>query len=284
MSDSIVPTRVGLLGWPVAHSRSPAMQQAAFQALELPWEYLLLPVPPPQLPEAVRGLRGLGFAGANVTVPHKQAIMPHLDEVTLEARTIGAVNTIVLREGRLVGYNTDALGFLRALREVEVDPRGCRVLLLGAGGAGRAVLYALMAAHAQVTLVNRTMARAQALAQHFQALFKRPIALVPLVQRAALQRAVEEADLIVNSTSLGMAPHEGTSPLPADLFLPPGTTVYDLVYTPRPTLLLRRAQTMGARPVDGLGMLLHQGAAAFTLWTGQPAPLEAMRDALNETV
>lgn len=280
MSEAI-PTRVGLLGWPVGHSRSPAMHNAAFQALGLNWEYLLLPVAPEYVADAVRGLRAFGFAGANVTVPHKQAVMAGLDEVTVEARAIGAVNTIVNREGWLVGHNTDALGFLRALREAGVEPRGCRAVVLGAGGAARAVVYALLAARAQVTIANRTVGTARRLGNEFGALFGARVLVLPLTMDLA--RVLVAADLLVNTTSVGMArpgdPRPGADPLPAGLALRAGIAVNDLVYAPLETALLCRARAAGAQTVDGLGMLVHQGAAAFELWTGQKAPVETMRAA-----
>jgi shikimate dehydrogenase len=240
------------------------MHNAAFCALGLDWEYLLLPVRPDNVMEGVRGLRGLGFVGANVTVPHKEAVMAALDEVTLEARAIGAVNTIVVQDGRLVGHNTDALGFLRALREAGFEPRGCKAVVLGAGGASRAVLYALLSARAQVTLVNRTPATARTLAAEFGRLFRVEIPVLANSNLAALQAAMEAADV---------------SPLPEGMTLPPSLAVYDLVYNPLETMLLTTARGAGAQAIDGLGMLIHQGAAAFTLWTSQPAPLDVMRAA-----
>ncbi|MCB0076021.1 MAG: shikimate dehydrogenase [Anaerolineales bacterium] len=279
MSRLAVPTRVGLLGWPVAHSRSPAMQNAAFAACGLAWAYLLLPTPPERLADAVRGLRGFGLAGANVTIPHKAAIMPLLDEVTLEARAIGAVNTIVRQGERMIGHNTDALGFLRALREGGFEPRGCRAVLLGAGGAARAVLYALLAARAEVVVVNRTVATANRLASAMSVLSTAPISTLSLHDEALLQVALNEANVLINATSVGMEPHIDHSPLPESISLHEGLAVYDLVYSPRRTRLLEQAEGAGARPIDGLGMLIHQGAVAFELWTGQRAPLDEMRRA-----
>ncbi len=245
------------------------------------WEYLLLPVQPDHIHEAVRGLRGFGFAGANVTVPHKQAVMEALDEVTMEAQIIGAVNTIVNREGQLIGYNTDALGFLRAIREAGFEPRECRAVLLGAGGASRALLYALLATRARVTLVNRTLARARALAEQFGTLFRTSIPTLPFSQHHQLQQALDQADLLVNATSVGMHPNIEESPLPSAATIPSDLTVYDLVYNPRETQLLSQARAADARAIDGLGMLVHQGAVAFSLWTGEPAPVEVMRVAAD---
>jgi shikimate dehydrogenase len=281
--DSSLPRRVGLLGWPVAHSHSPAMHKAAFKELGLHWDYLLLPVRPEHVSDAVHGIRGFGLEGANVTVPHKQAVMESLDEVTEEARAIGAVNTILNQEGRLIGYNTDAVGFLRALREVGFDPRGCRAVLLGAGGAARAVLYTLLAARAEVVLVNRGLQRGRQLADDFQPLFQARVPVLPLAYSYALQEALNSADLLVNATNMGMHPQGEASPLPDAVAFHKALTVYDLVYQPLHTRLLSDARAAGARGIDGLGMLVHQGAAAFTLWTGEVAPLEVMRAAASSS-
>ncbi len=276
-----MPTYVGIMGWPVAHSRSPAMHNAAFEALGMDWEYLFLPVAPAHVDDAVRGLRALGFAGANVTVPHKQAVMSALDRVTVEARAIGAVNTIVNRDGVLEGHNTDAIGFLRALREGGFEPRDCRAVVLGAGGAARAIVYALLAARATVTVANRTLSRARRLADELGALFRAHVSTIPLNAVQALEAALARADLLVNATSVGMAPHADACPLPEEVAIPPSLTLYETVYTPRETALVARARRAGATTIDGLGMLLHQGAVAFELWTGTPPPLDVMRRALE---
>lgn len=274
-----ISTHVGLIGWPVGHSRSPAMHNQAFAHLGLNWQYLLLPVYPEHVADAVRGLRALGFAGANVTVPHKLAVMEALDEVMPEAQAIGAVNTIVNRDGYLVGYNTDGIGFLRALREGGFSPENCDALLLGAGGASRAVLYALLSEGAKVTIVNRTPSRAERLAQEFGDFFGVKIPVMTFDCPIMLQEALNQANLLVNATSLGMSPHSEASALPDGIRFPPRLTVYDLVYNPLETRLLADARAAGATAIDGLGMLIHQGAAAFALWTGEEAPVEVMRAA-----
>lgn len=277
--ERLIPTRVGLIGWPVGHSRSSAMHNQAFAHLGLNWHYLLLPVRPEDVIEAVRGLRALGFAGANVTVPHKLAVMEALDEVMPEAQAIGAVNTIVNRDGYLVGYNTDGIGFLRALREGGFSAENCDALLLGAGGASRAVLYALLSKGAKVTIVNRTRSRAERLAQEFGEFFGVKIPVMTFDYPIILQEALNQAELLVNATSIGMSPHTETSPLPTGIHFSPSLTVYDLVYNPLETRLLADARAAGATAIDGLGMLIHQGAVAFTLWTGEEAPVEVMRAA-----
>lgn len=273
--------QVGLIGYPVAHSRSPAMHRAAFAACGLAWTYELLPVPPDALAETLDKVRGATWRGVNVTVPHKQAVMPLLDAITPNAHLIGAVNTIVNEGGRLIGHNTDWRGFLAALREGGFEPQGCRVVLLGAGGAARAVLYALLESNATVTIANRNRDKAQQLAAEFGARFQRDIPVLSMGEEDALQNALAEATLLVNSTSVGMSPDIHATPLPPSVILPSHLTVYDLVYAPRETLLLKEAQEAGATAIDGLGMLVHQGAEAFRLWTGLEPPVGVMRAAVE---
>lgn len=274
------PTRqVGLIGWPVEHSVSPAMHNAAFGALGLGWHYSLLPAPPGEVGAVLSGLKSRGFKGANVTVPHKQAVMPYLDEISDTAQATGAVNTIAVRGGRLVGYNTDSGGFLAALREARFEPPGRRALVMGAGGGARAVVYALAGAGCTVAICNRTAQRAVQLAHDMQELgFPSPVTPVP--GTTSLEDLdLASYDLLVNATSVGMWPHEGASPWPEALPLPSHWTVFDLVYNPRETRLLAQAREGGAKLVGGLGMLFHQGALAFELWTGQSPPLDVMRAA-----
>lgn len=274
-------TLVGLIGWPVSHSASPAMHNAAFAARDLDWCYVPLSVarePAERVGDAVRGLRALGLRGANVTVPHKQAVMAHLDTLEPAARAIGAVNMILVDStGRLVGDNTDAAGFAADLRSLGVDVRGASTLVLGAGGSARAIVYALAQSGARsVTIANRTPARAQELAGAMQPLFGAcSIQAAP----SGVTREVAGAHLVINCTSLGMTPHIDGSPWPVGVPLRAGQTVYDLVYNPRETRLLREAARQGARPLGGLGMLIHQAALAFERWTGVDAPIEVMRTA-----
>ncbi|MBC8249713.1 MAG: shikimate dehydrogenase [Anaerolineales bacterium] len=272
---------VGLIGYPVEHSLSPAMHNSAFTALGLNWCYVPLPVPPERVGEAIAGLRALGFVGANVTVPHKEAVMAYLDHVTPEAQAIGAVNTIVVREGRSIGYNTDWHGFLTALNEGGFDPHGKRAVVLGAGGAARAVVYALAQAEAQVTVLNRTPARARALVQDFSPLFPSSSLLSLPLALQTLEEQTAEAHLLVNTTPVGLWPEVDQSIWPEDLTFPSHLAVFDLVYNPRQTKLLQQARAAGAKAIGGLGMLVHQGAAAFELWTGEKAPVEMMYEAAS---
>ena len=268
---------VGVLGWPVGHSRSPAIHEAAFAALGMTgWRYQKLPVPPALFAETARALAGAGFAGANVTIPHKQAVRAYLDTLDPAAERIGAVNTIAREGDRLIGYNTDAPGFLRSLVEVGgFDPQGAEVLVLGAGGAARAVAVALLdGGAARITLTNRTAARARELADQLARLGRVSVVEWEGEERAAAARS---ADLIVNATALGMAhgPAPEVGPLAADA-IRAGVVVYDLVYVPARTPLLDLAARQGARVIEGLPMLIYQGAIAFERWFGRPAPIEVM--------
>ncbi len=272
---------VGLLGLPVEHSLSPVMHNAAFAALGLDWVYVPLPVYPDHLGEAVRGLRAMGFAGANVTVPHKQAVLRHLDDIAEDALVIGAVNTIVVRDNDLYGDNTDASGFIAALVEAGFDPRGVYAAVLGAGGAARAVVHALANAGArQICVYNRHVQRAQDLCRDM-ARFHTDVRF-EAHSLDAVCNIDEDTSLLVNATSLGMWPDTESSPWPTDLPIPAHLTVCDLVYRPLETLFLTQARAVGAETIGGLGMLVYQGAAAFEMWTGHSAPVHVMRQACRE--
>jgi len=266
---------VGLFGWPVEHSISPPMHNAAFASLGMDWCYLPFGVPPTCLADAVRGVRALGLRGVNATVPHKQALLELVDELTAEARAIGAVNTLILGE-RTIGHNTDAAGFMQALREAGLLPQEKSVLVLGAGGAARAVVYALAAAKAHVTVLNRTPERAEALAHDLcQVLPGAYIEPGPLEPAALAWQAVR-AELIVNTTTVGMSSHGGGSPWPEQVPYPDGVPLYDLIYSPPETPLMALARRHGAQATNGLGMLVHQGAESFRVWTGIDPPVDVM--------
>jgi shikimate dehydrogenase len=276
-------TLVGVIGWPVEHSLSPAMHNAAFAALELDWAYVPLPVYPDHVGEAVRGLRALGFAGANVTVPHKGAVLAHLDEVSHAAQVIGAVNTLVVRDGLIHGDNTDAAGFIASLGDAGFDPAGTYCAVLGAGGAARAVVHALADAGAlQVCVYNRSLGRARDLCRDM-AKFHTDVRFEP-ARLDEVESISRDTDLLVNATSLGMWPKTEASPWPPDLPIPGHLAVCDLVCNPQETFFLSQAGAVGAETIGGLGMLVHQGAAAFELWTGRPAPVATMRVACLEAL
>lgn len=268
---------VAIIGDPVAHSLSPAMHNAAFRALKLDFAYVAFPVRPGHVRQALEGIRALGIAGVNVTVPHKERVIPWLDSISPTARRAGAVNTIVQRDGRLHGENTDVSGFLHALREGGFRFRGRRALVIGAGGVARAVLTALAEGKAgTVTVANRTVARAQRLARTFRST---AVSMVGAPLTVLQEREVMSAcDLIVNATSVGL---HGERFFPLAYGVTPPTCVFvDLIYGKR-TDFLARAGRARRRSLDGSGMLVHQGAAAFTLWTGHAAPVAVMRAALR---
>ena len=275
---------VGLIGWPVEHSVSPPMQNAAFRALGLDWCYVALPVQPARVKEALAGVWALGLRGINVTVPHKQAVVSLVDELTPAARVIGAVNTVLVREDRLIGHNTDAGGFLRAVRETGLAVEGCSALVLGAGGAARAVVYALASVSAQVTILNRSLDRARSLAHDLGAIDPGARLSAGPLDAAALQREAPRADLIVQTTPLGMWPHIESTPWVEEVPYPSGALLFDLVYNPRETRLMQWARRAGAKASHGLGMLVHQGAEAFKMWTGQEPPIEVMYAACNRVL
>ncbi|KAA3664871.1 MAG: shikimate dehydrogenase [Chloroflexi bacterium] len=289
---------IGLFGWPLSHTFSPAMHNAAAAAAGLNWVYVPLPVHPDDVETAVSALPALNFRGVNITVPHKQAVMPFLDEIETGAEAIGAVNTIVVERGinnqqstinnqqltrkaRLVGYNTDWSGFLVDLESVGVDVAGRDCLILGAGGSARAVAYGLATKGARVMLLARRVAQAEEVVARLRPFF--PNGRLQAESLANLADSVQRQDapLIVNSTPLGMSPHVDGSPWPKDLPFPKGTFVYDLIYNPQQTKLMQQAQTAGCQAENGLGMLVHQGATAFHLWTGQQPDTKIMRKAIQ---
>jgi shikimate dehydrogenase len=267
------PTRVLLVGHPLGHSLSPAFQNAAFRAAGINAEYGLADVLPENLASVVASLRANEMLGANVTVPYKQAVIPLLDSLDDEARALGAVNTIVNRVGRLHGLNTDVPGFAADLREHNVDLAGRSVVMLGAGGAARGVAAALVGMGvARLVIANRTPERAVAIASLYP-----PVASAIRAEGAILHGAMADAAMIVNATSVGLYGDDIPITDGALDHLSPQAVVYDLIY--RPTALLRAAEARGLRAIDGLGMLVHQGALAWEQWTGQPAPLDVMWEA-----
>jgi shikimate dehydrogenase len=276
--------KVGLIGWPADYSVSPAMHNAAFEALGLAgeWVYELLPTTPNELQERVLSLKERGYVGANVTVPHKQTIMPFMNSIAVSARGVNAVNTVLIENGRMEGHNTDVYGIRADLEANGVQLKGLKVLVLGAGGAAHAAVVALSNAGAHVTVVNRHSERAWEL---FRAV-KRGVTSqfnVAVQERAALERIAPEMGLIINCTPAGMWPvHTQTSPWPNEVPIPSGSTVYDMVYRPETTRFMQQAREAGAAAFGGLGMLVQQGAASFQLWTGQEPSIEVMTEAARQ--
>ncbi len=285
----------GIFGHPISHTLSPSMHNAAFHALGLPYCYLPFEVPSDGLGPAVRAVIPLGIRGLNVTLPHKEAVIPFLDAIDEEAQTIGAVNTIEVEKGwekgrekiRLIGHNTDGRGFLESLRESGVNPKGLRVILLGAGGAAKGVAIALARASvSEMIIMARTMERGKALVDRLTGAAgiapAMKVSLIGMGEEGKLPGDPNRPTLLINTTPLGMKPRD---PLPfPESFLDARWSVADLIYRPSDTPLLLAAKRIGANPIPGLGMLLHQGAIAFEIWTGRKAPLPVMRRALDEAL
>ena len=284
---------VGVMGWPVEHSLSPQMHNAALAALGLNHCYVPLAVAPERLRDAVAGLRALDFVGCNVTVPHKQAVREYMQEISEEAQAVGAVNTLVRRGDGWAGYNSDVPGFLATLANTRFAPttateegfecRGKRTLILGAGGAARGIIYALARSGATVVIVNRTPSRAEALAREMSLLFPgAALEALPLTP-AALKKEAETAHLLVNTTTVGMWPETAHSLWPDELAYPPHLTLFDLIYNPLRTRLIAQAEAAGARTISGLKMLVYQGAFSFRWWFGVMPPVDVMYQVcLNE--
>jgi len=282
------PIRLGVFGDPVAHSLSPQMQNAALRAFEINLQYARFHIRVNELRSALRFLRELDFVGINLTVPHKIAGLAQIDAADESATHCGAVNTVRLHDKKLIGSNTDAEGFSRAVRnEFSIDLRDLRVMILGAGGGtGHAIAWQCALENCErLVLVNRTLAKTNAIVERLRPFFAEPRVLGPVARleavrwdETAIRAQLADIDLIVNATPLGMNPSD-PAPIPARL-LAPHHIVFDCVYRPSKTALLRAADEAGARGANGLSMLLHQGALSFSLWFNREAPIEAMRSAI----
>lgn len=271
----------GILGYPVGHSLSPQMYTAAFKAAGFPnYNYIPLEIHAGKLYFAVEGLKGLDFRGANVTIPHKSTIMKYLDAVDADALVIGAVNTVVNDGGILTGYNTDVVGFLAALAEANFLPEDCHAAVLGAGGAARAILWGLCKRRAEyITIGARNRQKAESLAKDFLS-YGQVEGFDWLSDE--FKEIIQSADILINTTPLGMFPHVDDMP-PVDLkLLPEGALVYDIIYNPFETKLLRTAKELGYPTLGGLSMLLLQGKEAYRLYTGEVPDLKVMQRALEK--
>lgn len=286
-----MPRYIGLIGYPVKHSISPFFQQAALDYYELDICYQAWETLPGELEETVSRLRHPQNLGANVTVPYKESVLPLLDEIDEVASLIGAVNTIVKRDDRLEGFNTDAHGFIQALREQgNFEPESKQAIILGAGGAARATSFALMQEKAgSLTILNRTLERAEALADSLRSCqastgLETKIVVLPW-STVNMPGTFEHCHLIVNCTTIGMkhSPEEGKSPLSLET-IPSTALVYDLIYNPSPTPLLQLAQRAGANILGGLPMLVYQGVASFELWTQRKGPVDIMLKKAEEVL
>jgi len=268
----------GVIGDPVEHSLSPVMHNAAFEALNLDFVYLAFRVRREELREAIIGAISLDFLGLNVTMPHKNAVMRYLDEIDSTARSIGAVNTILNDEGRLMGYNTDGIGALKALEENGITPNGKKLLLLGAGGAGKAIAFHAAREVEELVILNRTPQKAKKLAEVLRKEFNKKINGDAL-STEIMKEELRDADILVNATSVGMHPDIDQSLVPPSS-LRTDLCVMDIIYTPLETKLAKDAKATGAKVVSGIEMLFYQGAASFKIWTNHPAPVKVMKQAV----
>jgi len=267
----------GVIGDPIAHTMSPVMHNAVFKEMGMDYVYVAFQVKKEGLGEAIQGMRGLNIRGLNVTIPHKVAIIPLLDRLDHLAELIGAVNTVVNDNGVLTGYNTDAEGFLRALLERGIEPRGKNVVILGAGGASRAISFILAERGSSLVILNRTLDKAKECASRIGEVFQKEAKALEF-DSENLAKALTEADILVNTTSVGMYPDTGETPVSADL-LRPGLIAVDIVYNPIKTRLLEETEAAGARTISGIDMFVWQGALAFEKWTGLKAPVKLMKEA-----
>jgi len=272
----------GVIGDPIEHTMSPVMHNAAINKMGIDYLYVPFLVRREELGKAINGMRALNIRGLNVTTPHKVAVITFLDELDPLAERIGAVNTIVNDDGMLRGYNTDAAGFRQALVERGIELARKNVVILGAGGASRAISFILADRGSSLVILNRTLARAEELANRLSQVSQGKVEAVKLDEKNLI-KALTKADILVNTTTVGMAPNIDETLVPAKL-LNPGLVVSDTVYNPIKTRLLREAEEAGAKTIRGLDMLVWQGASAFEKWTCLKAPVEVMREEITNTL
>lgn len=269
----------GIFGYPVEHTLSPFMHNAAFEALGLDYCYIPFSVRPEDLNISVGAIKALNIRGVNITIPHKETIIPYLDELDREAELIGAVNTVLNKDGRLIGYNTDGRGFVRSIREEGgITPKGKRIMIIGAGGAARAISFSLANEDVEKIFINDIISDK---AKELSSAVRRKTSTETIYIKD-FKEGVGEVDILINATPLGMK-KEDPLPIPPE-FLSSGILVYDIVYNPPETPLIREAKKKGAKTLGGLGMLLYQGALSFKIWTGQEPPIEVMRKALENKI
>jgi shikimate dehydrogenase len=267
----------GVIGDPIEHTLSPIMHNAAFNALNLDYVFLAFKVKPAEVENAMNGMRALSIRGLNVTMPHKNTVINYLDKLDPAAKTINSVNTILNREGKLFGFNTDGVGALKALRQNGVEPKGRKVLLLGAGGAARAIAFTMVKEADELAVLSRTVKQAKELANLLEKTVNKKIVAGSLLP-SEIQHNLQDSDILINATSVGMKPNANDSPVVPKL-LRPDLAVMDIVYNPIETKLAKDAKAAGAKVVSGVEMLIYQGAASFEIWTGKSAPVEVMRQA-----
>ena len=270
---------VGVFGHPVAENPTGVMQEAGFNALGLMWRYLTIDIAPDKLADAMQAMRTLGMRGVNCTIPFKVEVLNYLDEISPDAKLIGAVNTVRRKGERLIGENTDGKGFMRSLvDDADFDPAGRTVVILGAGGAARAITVELaLAGAAHIIVVNRSRERGMGLVDHLNANTPASAEFVDWDGPYAIPAGV---DMVINATSIALYPNVDDAPDVDYATILPSHLVCDVIPNPPQTPFLRRAAANGAKTLDGLGMLVYQGAIAFEMWTGQPAPVDVMKAAL----
>jgi len=274
-------TRVcAVIGDPVEHSLSPCIHNAAFQHLQLDYVYVAFPVKRGDLRTAIQGMRSLKIHGLNVTTPHKLEVTQHLDHIDESAKNVGAVNTILNKEGTLIGYNTDGKGALLALEADQGELSDKKILILGAGGASRSISYTLAQEARELVVLNRTVEKAERLVKELLTTFGNKVRYGEL-SRGHIKVELEDTDILINATTVGMHPNEDETSVDRDL-LRSNLTIFDLVYHPPETRLLRDAKASGARTIDGLAQLVYQGAVSFEIWTGKRAPVDVMMKAARE--
>jgi shikimate dehydrogenase len=267
----------GLIGDPIKHSLSPAMHNAAFKELGLDCVYLPFKVPKSMLADAMGGVRTLGISGLNVTHPHKEGVVNFLDELNPVAKMVGAVNTIKNLNGKLVGFNTDGEGAAQALINSTGKLQGKKVLVLGAGGAARAIAFSLIQNGVELSIANRTVSKGKALANSIEQQLGKRVKVLSM-ERDYLTREIKNTDILINATRVGMSPAANQTLVTSDM-MHPGLLAFDIVYEPLQTKFIQEARKVGARTLTGIEMLIHQGAISFQIWTGMPAPVDVMRTA-----
>jgi shikimate dehydrogenase len=271
-------TRVyGVIGDPIEHTLSPVMHNAAFEALKLDCAFLAFKVKPAEVGNAIIGMRGLNIQGLNVTMPHKEAVIKHLDEIDPTARFLNATNTIQNKNGKLLGFNTDGVGALKALRANQIEPKDKKILLLGAGGAARAIAYSLSKEVGELVILNRTPKPAEELANLLKQVSNKKIT-VGVLSSETIETNLADTNVLINATSIGMKPNADQTPIKAE-WLRRNLAVMDIVYNPVETKLVKNAKAAKASVVSGVEMLIYQGAASFEIWTSCKAPVEVMRKA-----
>jgi shikimate dehydrogenase len=267
----------GVIGDPIEHTLSPIMHNAAFEALKLDYVFLAFKVKSAEVENAIRGMRALGIHGLNVTMPHKNAVIKYLDEIDPAGKAIASANTILNKDGRLLGFNTDGIGALNALEQNGVEPKGKKVLLLGAGGAAKAIAYTLSQEADELVILNRTPKQATELADLLKQKFNKKIKAGEL-SPSAVKDNLADSDVLINATSVGMKPNANQTHVQPE-WLKPDLAVMDIVYDPLETKLAKDAKAAGAKVVSGVEMLIYQGAVSFEIWTACKAPVEVMRKA-----